>query len=95
MSKTTVVIQIGNSDNKLKQSHWSDFCNEIKGDIIDYEGQIHFAGGSPYDSPWQNACFVCEINADQVPDLIKSIKLTKTLYNQDSIAVIIGETTFV
>lgn len=48
----TVVVQIGNSNNKLSQKDWSCFVSEIDDLIKDYKVQIHFRGGSSWDSPW-------------------------------------------
>lgn len=32
--KKTVTVQIGNSDNKLSQLDWANFCNLVHSEII-------------------------------------------------------------
>ena len=92
--KMTVVVQIGNSDNKLTQEDWSWFVSEIDDLIKDYKVQIHFRGGSSWDSPWQNACWVIE-HISNYNDFEKEITHIRKRYSQDSVAITYGETEFV
>ncbi len=101
---TTIVIQIGNSDDKLTQAEWAKFVRTVDGWIescVDNGmAAIHFRGFSVADAAWQNACWVIEWRPGVVgPWTVEAFK--KRLGNvagkfrQDSIAVTVGETEFV
>ncbi len=94
MSKT-VVVQIGNSDNKLTQVEWSEFVAYVRDAIGANSINIHFDGGSKHDAPWQNACFVCEVCDEHMDELKADLKRHREAYRQDSVAVTIGDTLFV
>ena len=89
----TVVIQIGNSDNKLTQQEWAEFIGRIRKAINAYCGHRHFDGG--FDRPWQNACFVAEITPECMEPLLSEIAIVRQRFRQDSVAVVFGETQFV
>lgn len=92
---TTAVVQIGNSDDKLPQREWSRFIMEV-GNVIDTGGtQIHFRGGSSPKSPWQNYCYVFEINDVDLLVLKKRLAVVAGKYRQDSIALTAGPTEFI
>lgn len=92
----TYVIQIGNSDNKLSQNHWAHFVAGVDLAIRSRCGHIHFKGGSDWDAPWQNACWVCvPLGEDAAAALMDDLALEAARNDQDSIAVTIGETVFV
>lgn len=84
-------IQIGNSDDKLPQSEWSAYVNElasaIKGDGL----QIHFFGSSEGSQPWQNACWVVAIRELEVAPMLAEIKRIRQKYRQDSVAFTLGD----
>lgn len=88
----TVIIQWGNSDNKLPQENWSDFCTLFKRLSKIYE--THFFGFSASDAPWQNGCWIFVITEDSEFNYIRqqlhSLCLT---FNQESIAMTIADTT--
>lgn len=85
-------IQIGNSDNKLTQSQWCDFCNGVHKLILSNGGKIHFSAPSVGWKAWQNSCWVFEL-----PDDILMLHLRMMLsdmkekYNQESIAWFCGK----
>lgn len=89
----TITILIGNSDNKLSQAEWSYFCYDIHSFVRWYANQIHFVGGTSYDSPFQSSCYVFEIEEDNTSNLIADLKKIKYGYIQDSIALITINTT--
>lgn len=91
----TVIIQIGNSDNKLTQQEWAYYIKDIDQIIYDLGLTVHFRGGSPFDTRWQNSCWVCEINENSVANLKSWLEIRRESYNQESIALTIGETQFV
>lgn len=91
----TVVVQIGNSDDKLTQKEWSLFCAETELAVRKHCEQIHFYGGSPWNTPWQNACFVAEIKPEAIESFCQEITIIRGDSQQDSVAVTFGETTFI
>lgn len=91
----TFTIQIGNTDNKLTQTLWSNFCKRIYSELMRDYIQIHFAGGSSYCDPWQNACFVFNCSDEKVEHLKGVISTVGKAYNQESIAFTEGETEFI
>jgi len=91
----TVVVQIGNSDNKLTQGDWANFAASMNLVVRSNVYRVHFCGGSDWDAPWQNACWVCEILGNQVNELQEAITNCRKSYSQDSVAVVVGDTTFI
>jgi hypothetical protein len=87
-----VCIQIGNTDNKLTQKEWSEFCRAIRG-MCEAHGDVHFSGGSPADAPWQNYC-VC-VSTD-TPDALRNLLIKRRAnHKQDSVAWLEGVTSFI
>ena len=94
--KKTVTIQIGNTDNKLTQSQWADFCNQIHSEITISGGNIHFSAPSVGWADWQNAAWVFEIENDpRMPLLKQSISELGKINLQDSVAWTEGTTEFI
>lgn len=92
----TYVIQIGNSDNKLTQNRWAHFVAGVDLAICSHCTQVHFKGGSDWDAPWQNACWVCVPISDEAASLLRSdLALEAARNNQESIALTVGETEFI
>jgi len=88
----TVCVQTGNSDNKLTQTQWANFVQDLKFSVKDFG--IHFSGGSNCEEPWQNYCIVFEIDEKALSLLKVEWETLRKQYNQDSLAVLIGETVF-
>lgn len=91
---TTVAIQIGNSDDKLTQKQWACFVLELR-NLVENMGQIHFWGASANYEPWQNLCCVAEFYENAIHTLKVRLTELRTKYEQDSAAVLIGETQFI
>ena len=91
----TVTIQIGNSDDKLPQQMWATFVLRVREEIEANKANIHFEGGSRFDAAWQNACFVFNIRDDRIPNLKQRIIEIRETYQQDSVALTIGDTEFI
>lgn len=90
-----VYIGIGNTDNKLTQQEWSAFCREVAA-LMDYF-PMHGAWFSRPDAPWQNACWLVDIEdpqAEFVGGFKSHLKVLAQRYNQDSIAWAVAETEF-
>lgn len=90
----TIVVQIGNSDDKLSQATWAEFI-AVTGNVIEEHVGLHFNGGSNATAPWQNYCWVGQIPQTQIDKLRDELAMLGKKYEQDSIAVTIGETEFV
>ncbi len=88
----TVYVSIGNSDDKLSQSAWSGFHEEVEEVIQRAASAVHGSWVSPSTSQWQNACWCFEVTADPDLDICKRRWLRNRLenlakaYGQDSIA---------
>lgn len=90
---STVTIQIGNNDDKLKQLEWSNFIFEVYSIIAHASNKVHFFGTSLGNSEWQNACWVIEY--DGVRPLFERLRVIREKYKQDSVVVTIGKTEFI
>lgn len=87
-----VCIQIGNTDNKLSQQEWSEYCSAIRS-LCASLGSVHFAGGPANDMPWQNYC-VC-VSTDN-PDRLRDLVLARREHHkQDSVAWLEGTTSLI
>lgn len=92
---STVCIQIGNSDNKLTQEDWSQFIADVN-EVISLYGDIHFAGGSSPEKPWQNYCWVFNSDNPDTLELIRQrVEVIKHVFKQESVAWLEGTTIFV
>jgi len=89
----TIVIQIGNSDDKLSQSSWADYISDVN--RLLFSQHIHFSGGSAPDHPWQNYCWVIECEDDAVRLIEYKLTQIRIAHRQDSIAFTIGNTEFI
>lgn len=91
----TVVVQVGNSDDKLSQKDWALFCLETYRMVDGLCEQMHFQGGSQPLAAWQNACWVVTMEPFAVEHLrVQLVRLARR-FQQDSIAMTVGETEFV
>ena len=91
----TLCIQIGNSDNKLTQGEWSDFCLDTHKACLKFGKQVHLVGYSASNSQYQNACVIVDVWPHKKSNLISELIDIKDAYRQDSIAVLSGETEFI
>lgn len=100
----TLVIQIGNSDDKLTQMEWSEFVDSIGTIIQGSRSDVHFQGYSPEGVSWQNACWVIAVHddfsnglghKDHMDRLLQSLSNCGKKFKQDSIAILIGDTKFI
>lgn len=92
--KKTIVVQIGNSDNKLVQEDWNNFYRNIDSLVSTY-GDIHFSGGPANVMPWQNWCWVIEIDEEQIIGFKMKLQTCRARFDQESVAVLIGDVDFV
>ena len=96
----TIIIQIGNTDNKLTQQDWARYVSEVRDAVntatfLSDSGEIHGSFYSHSDAAWQNACFVIDITEpsrrEQLKDRLVDIGDN---YMQDSTAWTEGTTEF-
>lgn len=80
-----VTVTIGNSDDGLSQYRWSAFIRELGMTIASKADTIDFAGFPPADKPWQNACWVFEINQQRCDELRVALAGLAKDYEQDAI----------
>jgi hypothetical protein len=96
----TYIVQIGNSDNRLKQADWALFIDALGNLLINLRVNIHFFGFSAAHAPWQNCCAVFEdAQGRDEPGFEQGLRERLAdlafLFNQDSIALTGGVTQFV
>ena len=80
----TVVVQIGNSDDKLSQREWSEYVGDIQRVVGRWSEEIHFSGGSSFGAPWQNACWVLEVEDKRTVPLFAGIVKVRQEYGQET-----------
>lgn len=90
-----ISVQAGNSDNKLTQQQWSEFVSELGGILAVHERVRHFFGGSETYAPWQNVCWICEIDAGKIESLKGQLRESRLSYRQDSVCLLVGQPVFV
>lgn len=89
----TVCVMIGNSDNKLSQREWSEFCKDLRSIMGQLATETHFDATSEGSHPWQNLCVVAQI--EDLDFLRLQLSHVAAAYGQDSVAILVGETQFV
>lgn len=103
----TVTLSIGNTDDKLTQSEWSDYVKEFEKEARNL-GHLQFYGFSSPDSPYQSCTIVLNVpepfwrsrymnTFDQWLDdvIIPSMVALRKEYRNDLIALTVGTTQFV
>lgn len=91
----TMIICIGNTDNKLTQQSWFAFSNEIHLIIEQYPHTLHFFGGPPTHSPYQNVLWMFEIKEEYIIALKDKVKEVRETFGQDSVFVMVSDGEFV
>jgi len=82
----TVYVSIGNSDDKLTQTRWSDFHARFLALLREHANAVWGAWLSNPADPWQNACACVEIGPDSVTALTRELARLAAEFDQDSIA---------
>jgi hypothetical protein len=79
-------VAIGNSDNKLDQWQWSEFCREVNESIRAYAHEVHGEWYSLPNVQWQNACWSFVLNdTGKSQQLALELKRHAQTFDQDSI----------
>jgi hypothetical protein len=88
-------ISIGNSDDKLVQTEWAQYCYQVHR-VVSNSGPMYGEWYSPSNSSYQNACFCVEIpNDDAVERLRVSLSILCRSFGQDSIAFASAKAEFI
>jgi hypothetical protein len=91
----TITLLIGNSDNKLTQCQWKDFCNQVHERVDIWSEEIHFSAPSVGWADWQNASWVFICKEKFIDDLKIEISEIRKRFLQNSVAWTEGNTEFV
>lgn len=87
----SVTILIGNSDDRLTQEEWSQYIQKIKEVLSYWCTEIHFIGGTSFESQWQTACFVGTVSENNKNKLVLAVSSIRKDFKQNSSAVIFGQ----
>lgn len=93
--RTSVSVQIGNSDDKLSQREWHQYVESVKVAIGASATCVHFFASSEGSQSWQNACWVFEIRKEGCATLMMALAELRKHFKQDSVAWTEGDTIFV
>lgn len=98
----TILIVIGNSDDKLTQQRWADFIRDVEELITSLEAYagvtVHGRWHAYPGTPWQNASWLLQVDGAMLPHteyLRDDLRILCARYEQDSIAWVTGETEFI
>jgi hypothetical protein len=91
----TIVVQIGNSDNKLPQAEWAEFVRGVDKFIRELATTVHFFGGTENWAAWQRVCWVFECEDSRLEPLKSRVTETREKFCQDAAAFTEGETEFI
>ena len=93
----TVYISIGNSDDKLTQTQWSEFWIAMAAEVVSLAQKTHGAWFSNPAGPWQNACWCVEFTSEAAEKTARyAATEVRKLFRQDSVAwAVVPETEFI
>lgn len=91
----TVLVAIGNSDDKLTQREWAHFRACVDSMVRAYARHVHGAWVSPSADPYQNAAWSFQPLAGERDTLREGLGALAAQFRQDSIAWTEGRTEFV
>jgi len=82
----TVYVSIGNSDNKLTQVQWAQFCQRVVEYIQTRANAVFGEWYSKSDSRWQNAVICFEVFPHQATVIQEMLRSIAYDFHQESIA---------
>lgn len=91
----THIYTIGNSDDKLTQSQWSEYVRRVDNLLREYAEEVYGVFFSLPDSPWQNACWSVKIDESDHETVWRKLETIKNNFSQESIALVEGQTYFI
>lgn len=92
---TAVTVQIGNSDDRLSQSDWRHYVNQVHEAILVWGGVILFSAPSVGWADWQNAAWVFTMSSKGYRGLKKDLVKIRVKSKQDWLAITPGKTEFI
>jgi hypothetical protein len=92
---TQIYVSIGNSDNKLTQEEWAQFCDDLVTILDDVSSEIYGQWYSLPHARWQNMVASIEIDDRQLDPLRACLSQLAEEYRQDSIALQLGTAEFI
>lgn len=92
---TQVYVSIGNSDDKLTQKEWAEFCDDLVGVLDDFAERIYGQWYSLPNAPYQNMVASIEVVDDLLDTLRHDLAPLAAEYRQDEIALMPGVTEFI
>lgn len=91
----TVLVSIGNSDDRLTQREWAAYHEDVDRLVRRNADIVHGAWVSLPTAPWQNAAWAFDLaNGLAATSLRVSLRLVAEEYRQESIAWMQGYTEF-
>ena len=84
--RVTFYVSIGNSDDRLTQSQWSNFVADVGIIVRTFAETVHGQWLSSSDSRWQNACWCFEAGTREVFSMRQHLRVAGHRYCQESIA---------
>jgi|GEM_PF-2287190 len=90
----TIIVQIGNSDNKLRQAEWADFVQRVGAIVQEYASAIYFFGGPENWSVLQRVCWVFDCEESHLPAMKPRLADAREQFRQESLAFTEGQTEF-
>lgn len=88
-----VFVSIGNSDNKLTQAEWNQYCLEVETYCDHLSTRFYAKCYSLSNAPFQNAVFSMECPATTISSLRSCLSMAANKYRQDSIAMNVCDST--
>lgn len=89
-----VFVTIGNTDNKLSQLDWAEFCGKTDEVVREHALQMWGEFYALSNAPWQNACWSFDIDIQDVEAAQADLRALAADFEQDSILWSKAENTF-
>jgi hypothetical protein len=89
--RKTLTICFGNTDGKLAQDEWSQFCHSMRQFVLNVATQVFAQTYAAPDAPWQNAAFVFEVPVDRIGFIREQLGKYAAMFDQESIALMVGD----
>ena len=93
--QVNIFVEIGNSDGKLDQVDWADYCSDMAGLVNEWSETVLGMYYSLPHSEYQNACFHFFMDGNNFNEFEQDVSVLCNKYDQESVAVTQGDTVFV
>lgn len=96
MTTPSILVAIGNSDDKLTQVEWANYYANVNEAIDEAANVVHGRWMSDPTSPWQNASWCFQpLNPEAETELRRRLALAARAFRQGSIAWTAGMSEFI